>query len=103
MATSRVPAAVDALLEILRASSALTGVAVVDGPPTTDLSDLDHVFVGYQPSAEVAVPLTQDFNAAGARTRDESFDIVCYAESRSGDTDMQPRRARCFALVKPYT
>lgn len=99
MATSRVPAAVDALLTILRASSALADVSVVDGPPTTNLSDLDHVFVGYQPSADAAVQLVQDFNAAGARTRDEQFTIGCYAESRSGDTDMQARRARCFALV----
>jgi hypothetical protein len=99
MATSRVPAAVDALLTILRASAALSEVTVVDGPPTTNLSDLDHVFVGYQPGAEAAVALTQDFNAAGARTRDEEFDISCYAESRSGDTDMQTRRSRCFALV----
>lgn len=99
MATSRVPAAVDALLAILRASAALSGVSVVDGPPTTNLSDLDHVFVGYQPNVEAAVQLAQSFNAAGARTRDEDFGIACYAEARSGDTDMQARRARAFALV----
>lgn len=99
MATSRVPAAVDALLAILRASSGLSGVTVVDGPPTTNLSDLDHVFVGYQPGADNAVGLAQSFNSAGARTRDEEFTIACYAESRAGGTDMQARRARCFALV----
>ncbi len=99
MATSRVPAAIDALLTILRASPALSAVSIMDGPPTTNLSDLDHIFVGYQPGAEAAVQLTQDFNSAGARTRDEDFGIACYAESRSGDTDMQARRARCFALV----
>lgn len=99
MATSRVPAAIDALLTILRASAALTDVSIVDGPPTTNLSDLDHVFVGYQPNAEASVTLAQDFNSAGARTRDEQFTIGCYAESRSGDTDMQARRARCFTLV----
>lgn len=99
MATSRVPAAVDALLAILQASAGLSGVSIVDGPPTTNLSDLDHIFIGYQPSAESSVQLAQNFNAAGARTRDEDFTIACYAESRSGDTDMQSRRARCFALV----
>lgn len=99
MATSRVPAAVDALLTILQASSALSGATIVDGPPTTNLSDLDHVFVGYQPNAEASVQLAQDFNSAGARTRDEDFTIACYAESRSGDTDMQARRSRAFALV----
>lgn len=99
MATSRVPAAVDALLAILDASAALDGVSIVDGPPTTNLSDSDHVFVGYQPGAESSVTLAQNFNSAGARTRDEDFTIACYAESRSGDTDMQARRSRAFALV----
>jgi hypothetical protein len=99
MATSRVPAAVDALLAILGASAALSEVSIVDGPPTTNLSNVDHVFVGYQPSAEAAVQLRQDFNSAGARTRDEEFVIACYAESRSGATDMQASRVRAFTLV----
>lgn len=43
--------------------------------------------------------LTQDFNAAGARTRDEAFQISCYAESRAGDKEMALRRAKVFELV----
>lgn len=99
MMTSRVPAAVDALLAILRAAPGLAQVAIVDGPPVVNLTSLQHLFVGWQPSAEAAVSLTQDFNSAGARTRDEAFAINCYAESRSGDTDMQARRSEVFALV----
>ncbi|PAZ15681.1 hypothetical protein CLM62_12860 [Streptomyces sp. SA15] len=99
MATSRVPAAVDALLSILRAASALSAVDVVDGPPTTDLSNLKRIHVGWQPGAEAAVGLRQEFAYAGARRRDEEFDIVCYAEARSGDTDMAARRTEVFALV----
>lgn len=99
MLTSRVPAAVDALLTILRAAPGLANVRIHDGPSPTNLADLDYIFVGWQPGGEAAVALEQSFNAAGARTRDEEFEISCYAESRRGDLDMATRRARVFALV----
>lgn len=99
MLTSRVPDAVDALLAILRASPALSGVLVQDGPVTVNLSDPRRIYVGWQPSADTAVALTQDFNSAGARTRDEAFEISCYAESRSGETDMAAQRRDVFTLV----
>lgn len=97
--TSRVPAAVDALLAILRATPALTDVRIDDGPAPVNLTDRHRIYVGWQPNGEAAVALIQDFNAAGARTRDESFEISCYAESRTGDKDMAARRARVFELV----
>lgn len=99
MATSRVPAAVAALLAILEAEPALDEVLVVDGPPAVNLTDADRIYVGWQPSEGPAVSLTQDFNAAGARTRDEDFAILCYAESRVGDTNMALPRTRAFELV----
>jgi hypothetical protein len=99
MFTSRVPAAVDALLAILRASPALADVFIVDGPPAVNLTDRHRIYVGWQQGADVSVGLTQDFASAGARTRDEDFTILCYAESRSGDKDMAVRRARVFELV----
>jgi hypothetical protein len=97
--TSRVPAAVDALLTILRAAPGLADVLIIDGPATTNLTSLRHVFVGWSPSGDAAVGLQQAFNAAGARTRDEAFEITCYAEARAGDTDMKARRDEVFALV----
>lgn len=99
--TSRVPAAIDALLAVLRAAPELQQVSIIDGPPVTDLTDEDLVFVGWQPEADtgVGVQLTQDFAGATTRIRDESFEIGCYAESRSGDVDMKARRDRAFALV----
>jgi hypothetical protein len=99
MQTSRVPAAVDALLAILRAAPALADVRIIDGPEPTNLSERDMIFVGWQPGADAAVGLQQDFASAGARTRDEDFEIACYAESRAGDKDMALRRTRVFALV----
>jgi hypothetical protein len=99
MMTSRVPAAVDALLAILRAAPGLADATVLDGPPVVNLTGLKHLFVGWQPSAEAAVSLTQQWNAAGARTRDEAFSINCYAEARAGDEDIQGRRTEVFALL----
>lgn len=99
MATSRVPAAVAALLVILRAAPALANVRIVDGPEAVNLTDKDRVHVGWQPGGEAAVNLQQEFASAGARTRDEAFEIACYAESRAGDKDMAARRARVFELV----
>ncbi|MFH8627755.1 hypothetical protein ACH4A8_38710 [Streptomyces vietnamensis] len=100
MVTSRVPAAVAALLDILRAAPSLAdSVHIEDGPTAVNLTDNDRVYVGWQPNSEAAVNLQQDFNAAGARTRDESFIINCYAESRAGDKDMSLRRNRVFEIL----
>lgn len=99
MFTSRVPAALDALLAILRAAPVLAETRIVDGPETTNLTDRDRIHVGWQPGGDAAVALTQDFNSIGARSRDEDFEIACYAESRGGETDMAVRRARAFELV----
>jgi hypothetical protein len=99
MATSRVPAAVGALLAILRAAPALADVRIVDGPESVNLTERHRIYVGWQPNAESAVDLVQDFSAAGARTRDEDFTIACYAESRTGDKDMAARRDRVFEIV----
>jgi hypothetical protein len=99
MLTSRVPAAVDALLAILRAAPGLVGVEIVDGPPVVNLTELKRIHIGWQLGDSAAVSLEQSFNAAGARTRDEAFSISCYAEARAGDTDMQARRSEVFALV----
>lgn len=100
MVTSRVPAAVAALLDILRAAPSLAGsVHIEDGPTAVNLTDNDRIYVGWQPNSEAAVNLLQDFNAAGARTRDENFIINCYAESRAGDKDMSLRRDRVYEIL----
>lgn len=99
MMTSRVPAAVDAVLAILRAAPGLAAVDIVDGPAGVNLTQLQRIHVGWQPGADSAVSLEQSFNAAGARTRDEMFTIACYAEARAGNTTMKARRDEVFALV----
>lgn len=99
MATSRVPAAVDALLAILQAAPGLDGVLIVDGPPWTNLTGNERIYVGWAPDGGPAVSGVQDFNSAGARTRDEDFVINCYAEVWGGGTEMQPQRARVYQLL----
>jgi hypothetical protein len=88
----------NALLAMCRAAPALEGVAITDGPVVTDLSEPDRLFVGWAPGLELAAQAQQDFASAGARRRDEGFDLTCYLESRSGDTDLAVRRARVYAL-----
>lgn len=85
MQTSRVPAAIDALLAILRAAPGLVGVKVVDGPTSVNFTERKVIYIGWQPNGETSVTLTQAFASAGARLRDEEFTISGYIESRSGD------------------
>jgi hypothetical protein len=99
MATSAVPGAITALLAILRADAGLSGVQVLDGPPVGDQSDQDYVAVGWQDGSEESVQIVQDFNAAGARTRDENFAILCWLDTWTGDSDVSARRVRAFALL----
>ncbi|MCX4786465.1 hypothetical protein OG369_09805 [Streptomyces sp. NBC_01221] len=99
MATSAVPAAVDALLAILRAAPALAEVRIVDGPPSVNLTERQRIYVGWSPGAEQAVDTAQDFAYAGARSRNEDFSIACYVETRAGDKDMVLRRVKAFELL----
>lgn len=99
MATSRVPAAIDALLAILRADVGLSGVQVLDGPPVGDMADQDYVAVGWQPDSDEAVQIVQTFAYAGARARDEEFAILCWLDTWTGDSDVRARRLRAFELL----
>ena len=99
MATSAVPAAIDALLAILRAAPELAGVQIVDGPPVDDQSDADQLFVGYQPGEGEGASMVQDFAYAGARRREENGVINCWIDCWSGDADIRPRRQRAFELL----
>lgn len=99
MATSRVPEAIDALLALCRAAPELAAATVSDGPPLTNLTAEQLLFIGWAPSADTAASITQNFASAGARRRDEDFSIACYAEARSGGTTMKTVRDQVFGLV----
>ncbi|WP_155054587.1 hypothetical protein [Streptomyces blattellae] len=99
METSAVPGAITQLLAILRARPELqTEVLILDGPPTIDVSREDFIAVGWTPESDQAAELAQNFNAAGARTRDEDFGINGWIDVWSGGDDVSAVRARVFEL-----
>lgn len=100
MFTSRVPAALDELLAILRDAPGLSEVKVMDGPASVNLTARQVIYIGWSPSSDTAVSLTQAFANAGARNRDEDFTISGHIESWSGDADaMKLQRDRAFAIL----
>jgi hypothetical protein len=99
VATSAVPGAIAALLAILRAAPELANVLVSDGPPTQDLADDDFIAVGWSDEGNQAVHMAQEFNAAGARTRNEDFEISGWIDCWRGDHDFSTVRERAFALL----
>jgi hypothetical protein len=101
MATTAVPAFINALVQVLRAAPALTGVEVLDGPPTSDMSAPDFVAVGWNMGGDdqAVAESAQDFAYAGARTRDEDFTVTGWLESWSGEEDFATRRARAYELL----
>lgn len=98
MATSAVPAAITQLLAILR-SPPIDGVDIIDGPPTEDVNRQDFIAIGWVPDGDQAAELQQSWNAAGARTRDETFAISGWIDTWSGDTSFATVRARVFELL----
>ncbi|WP_330349573.1 hypothetical protein [Streptomyces sp. NBC_00582] len=99
MANSKVPAAIANLLAILRARPALQqGLLILDGPAVVDVSQADLISVGWSPDGDQAVELVQDFNAAGARTRNEQFAIHCVIDVWNGGNDIAAVRVRVFEI-----
>lgn len=105
--TSRIPAAIDALVTALSAAIGST-TNVVDGPPLAwdavgapgdAVSDSSWLFVGASPDGDEGAAGDQDFNAAGAVSRDETFVIFCTAYTFGGDLIVKTRRDDAFALV----
>jgi hypothetical protein len=99
MPTSAVPAAINALLDILAGPAAAAKVDLRDGPPTVNIDNGDLLFIGYTPDTDIAASTQQAFASAGARRRDETAQIACYAESRSGSDNMRDRRTRVYEIA----
>jgi hypothetical protein len=107
MTTSRIPAALDALKAACDAAVGAT-VTVVLGPPLSwdhvqvagsAVSESQFLFVGASPGSDASATGQQDFNAAGAVSRDERFDINLTAYCWSGDADVKARRDEAFTLL----
>lgn len=92
-----VPAAIESLVALLRASPTMAGVRVEDGPLTTGVEEPDAVGVGLE---------TEDADVASSELRpglrgahDEMFDLVCVAQSWNGDGDLTAARRRVFQVL----
>lgn len=105
--TSRIPAAIDALVVTLTAAVGAT-TNVVDGPPLSwdaveapgdAVSETSWLFVGASPDGDEGATSTQEFNAAGAVSRDEMIEIHCTAYVWGGDQVIKTRRDDAAALV----
>lgn len=108
MTASRWAAATDALLATLTAAaastgSALSGVAVLDGPAVGAPSvALDEIAVGWQfdDDVDASGSITQAYRTTGGASalRDEECAILCGIRSWSGDTAMSVARTRAVGL-----
>lgn len=109
MLTHPVPAAMDAFLARLRATSRLdylvdgvpARVRVDDGPPIRGLDDPDAIGIGMT---------VQDVQAAqgtvqhGYGSRTEQFDVSCAIDSWTGNPDdLASRRVRAYELLAVVT
>ncbi|MCZ0207901.1 hypothetical protein OZK63_21040 [Streptomyces sp. UMAF16] len=99
MATSALPRAITALLDALRTAGGLDGVDIIDGPPVDDIATTDFLAVGWTGSEDQAAESVQDFNGAGARTRDEDLTIACVIDVWSGDDVFATVRERAFEIL----
>lgn len=106
MATSAVPAAIDALVSILSASTALEALAtdgrtvkVLDGPPTDDVAVDDFLAIGWSGGEDQGAESEQEFNSAGARTRNEDLLIAGVIDVWSGDDGFATVRARAYQIL----
>jgi len=102
MATSVVPALIDALLQ--QASAVLSGdlIRVYDGMMVTS-DPGDYLMVGVDdPDAEgfaSAADAEQEWRGLGAQKKNQSGGIWCVAESRNGQGDPKTARDGAYAIV----
>jgi hypothetical protein len=100
MATSVIPALLDALIAAAR--TALPNLIVNDGFAVTN-DPGDFLMIGVddpdRPDAALAVTSQQDWAHANYTTRDEEGDITCAALSWTGDTNQKISRDAVFATT----
>lgn len=93
-----VPAAIDGLLGLLRASPALTGVRLDDGPWLQRPSEPDVIVVGWLPDELPTVAWVDEI--AGLDSEGESYDLQGLASAWNGDSVMRVARDRADVLIE---
>jgi len=98
---SATPGLIDAMVSAARASSALAGVTVYDGPGISD-DPGDFLMIGVDDPDEHrrthAAEASQTW--ANRTDRDESGDITCAAVSSNGDADQKAARDAVYAMAR---
>jgi hypothetical protein len=93
---STVDTAIIALVSLLQAAPALSGVSVFDGPPTEEVAEW--IAVGWSPGEVTAADITYEWAGLGAQRNEETYDLLCSLATSSGDVAVATRRARAIAL-----
>lgn len=98
MSTSTIPAAIDALLALVRARPEMASpVQVFDGFPRRPIDNVDFVAIGGK--SEPVADGTQVPGSMGNRRRDETYAIRVYCSSSRGTADQKVTRDRVFDLM----
>jgi hypothetical protein len=98
--SSRLDDVMTALAALFAGLPALAGVVVSDGPPLDGMGSPDFVLVGDDglPDSTAEITVEQEWADLACTRRHETGEVICSALSQTGDTDMQARRDRAFAL-----
>lgn len=97
--TSTVPAAMSGLVGAFKASDALPGVKVLDGPAITSQSVLKVLAVGWTPiMGEAAVEVQSAPDALGGRRSEEEYTIRCTVATLAGSPDVGAAREAAYDI-----
>lgn len=97
---SRIPDAIEALIELFDSAPGLAEVEIYDGPVIAG-EVADSIYVGYDGNPEGLFDAAigdQEWAGIGAKARRESFRVVCAIVVQSGDSDIPAARARVFSI-----
>jgi hypothetical protein len=105
LATSKIPAVIDALVTACTNASTIggAGVSVYDGPHLTTAPDQNVLWIGLDDPDSQGLAnsgdSTQSFPGLGTRQRDELGTVYCVAEAWSGSTDVKGARDNAYNIV----
>lgn len=98
--SSRVPAAIDALVTAFEAADELTGVTVWDGPQVSKATPQEMLTVAYSgEETDSDAEATSIPEGLGGGADRETFTIRCAAGVLRGTTDMAAARRRAYEIV----
>lgn len=97
--TSRVPDAIDQIVDTFKAAPEFEGVTVWDGPEVSKAVAQEMLSVAFTgDDAESDVESTSSAEGLGGKPDRETFTIRCAAAVLKGSTDMRAARRRAYEL-----